>query len=206
ASLELIRLLRSTGAHVEALEPTVREMGGILAVYEDRVRTSQGRESLYRTELTRHILSQRLSPSDIRIRAATLRDELVKLGINVKEPPERARTWTWDERKLGEMLSDRPGGESQARVVHDVDCVAAVLTYRRGRTSSSLDEMGTVFVTTSPMTVQNTVAWYRDEGGVGLPPIVHYIALSNAAWLKNPGSVKAGRKVDHLRRLKSGPP
>ena len=72
ATLELIALLRDTGAIVDVFEPTIKEMRQILSVYEDKVGTSTGRQSLRPTELTRHILSSRFTPSDIRTKGVLI--------------------------------------------------------------------------------------------------------------------------------------
>ncbi|MCA1601635.1 MAG: hypothetical protein LC776_08330 [Acidobacteria bacterium] len=43
-------------------------------------------------------------------------------------------------------------------------------------------------MTTSGLTVRNTVGWFQEEDEPGLPPIIHYLLLSNLAWLKRPAS------------------
>jgi hypothetical protein len=189
ATQELVSLLVDTGAVLNVFEPTIKEMRRILTVYEDRVGTSAGRQSLHPTELTRHILSRRFTPSDIRMKSALLEKDLRALGFNIRELPARDPRWTLDERSLGKLLADgSAGGENQPRVVHDIDCVAGVLTYRRGKTTDSLDDARAVFVATSPRTINNIERWYKDQGLDGLPPIIHYLALSNRAWLKRPAS------------------
>jgi hypothetical protein len=188
ATLELLSLLRETGAVLDIFEPTIREMRRVLAVYEERVGTTEGRLSLRPTELTRFILSKRLTPSDIRTRIALLEHHLRQLGFNIRELPQRVPKWTLDEAALGKLLSDGPGAAKSPRVVHDVDCIAGVLTYRRGKTAASLDDAGAIFVTSSVPTVRTANDWYEEEVGRGFPPIIHYLALSNFAWLKKPAS------------------
>jgi hypothetical protein len=85
-------------------------------------------------------------------------------------------------------------------VVHDVDCLAGVLTRRKGRTSDSLDSARAIFVTDSGMTVKNSTRWYRAEGGKGFPPIIHELSLSNYAWLKRPESA-ANLKIHEMVAL-----
>ncbi|HEX7291975.1 MAG TPA: hypothetical protein VF250_12690 [Conexibacter sp.] len=189
ATVELLTLLRDTGAVLGAFEPTIREMRRILAIYEDAVATAHGRERLHPTELTRFVLSQNYGPSDVRIRSELMMRDLRELGFEIRETPQRRPQFTLDEGKLGRMLRDRRrGGENHPRVVHDVDCVAGVLTLRAGGSASSIDDCRAVFMTGSSMTVRNTTRWYRAQGGRGFPPIVHHLALSNFAWLKRPSS------------------
>jgi hypothetical protein len=167
ATRELIALLKDTGAVLDVFEPTVREMRRILAVYEDRIGTSEGRASLYQTELTRHFLTTHATPSDIRTKSSLIEREIRKLGFNVRERPARQAEFTLDEKDLATRLAERPGAENVPRVVHDVDCVAGVLSYRRGQTSESLDNARAVFVTSSGLPVQHTCRWYREQGGAG---------------------------------------
>jgi hypothetical protein len=188
ATRELISLLQETGAILDVFEPTIREMKRILSVYEDRIGTSSGRASLYPTDLTHHLVTTRATPSDIRMESSLLEQKLRQLGFNVREVPNRVPRWTLDERELNSALSSQPDDENLPRVVHDVDCIAGVLVYRRGTISDSLDNAEAVFVTDSGLTVQNTKSWYADEGGLGVPPIIHQISLANFAWLKKPAS------------------
>jgi hypothetical protein len=63
-----------------------------------------------------------------------------------------------------------------------------VLTYRRGTTADSWDNAKAVFVISSGHTVQSINEWYGEQGGRGVSPIIHYLLLSNLAWLKRPAS------------------
>jgi hypothetical protein len=59
---------------------------------------------------------------------------------------------------------------------------------RKGKSFESLDNAVDVFATSSGLTVHNTNIWYKQERQSGVSPIIHYIALSNLAWLKKPAS------------------
>lgn len=188
---ELLTLLRDRGASVEAFRPTIREMRGILGVYEEKLGTAAGRKSLRPTDLTRYFLTSRATPSDARAISALLEKSLEQIGIRVVDTPTRVLPLTLDEASLAHRLADRDGGDTSPRVQHDVDCVAGVLTLRGGNSSDSLDRAGAVFVSLSGLTVKNVNLWYRDEGGIGFPPIAHYYLISNLAWLKRPASASA---------------
>ena len=188
ATKELLSLLRETGAVLDVFEPTIREMRRVLSVYEDRIGTEEGRLSLYPTDLTRYFLTNHYSPSDIRMHSALVERNLRNLGVNVRDLPARKPRLTLNEADLSSRLAERPGGENVPRVVHDVDCVAGVITFRGGGAADALDHAKAVFVTTSGLTVRHTLSWYSDEGGRGFPPIIHYLVLSNLAWLKRPAS------------------
>ena len=200
STLELMGLLSDTGAVLEVFEPTIAEMRRILAVYEEKIGTTKGRLDLRRTDLTRHLISKRYRPSDVRQVASLLEAKIRKLGFNLRQLPDRVAEQTMDEADLGKRLADDDGNQKSPRVIHDVDCVAAILTYRKGRTSDSLDNAGAVFVSDSRKTVQTGRTWYAAQGGRGCTPIIHVLTLSNFAWLKRPASASK-LKVHELMAL-----
>lgn len=221
---DVVQLLRQQGALPQAFSTTIREMRRVLAVYESRLGTSQGRRGLHPTELTRHFLTTRATPSDIHTISATLERTLASLGIVTVDAPNHIATYTLDETALGLKLSDRLGGENDPRVVHDIDCIAGVLTLRRGRSVESFDLAGAIFVSSSRRTIESVGAWFDEQDETGLPPIAHFLTISNLAWLKRPAgaaslkmaelvalcaaSLRPSRKVwnafqSHLERLEA---
>ena len=202
AARETFDLLRATKAQLSVFRRTIGEMQRILKVHEHHLGTQEGIEQLYPTELSRFLISHRYTPSDVKELSALLASQVGQLGLAIKDYPPHDSRFTSDEKKLTEVLK-RPGNresEVEPRVVHDVDCIAAVLTLRRGRTSSTLDEARAIFATTSGLVVKNVGSWYFGGGDVGISPIVHVLALSNAAWLKKPFAATT-LKLDELCAL-----
>lgn len=200
STLELIGLLGDTGAVLEVFEPTIDEMRRILAVYEEKIGTTKGRFELYPTDLTRYLISKRYQPSDVRQVAGLLEAKVRKLGFNLRELPEHVPDFTMDEADLGRRLTNDDGNEKSSRVVHDVDCIAGILTQRKGQVSDSLDTAVAVFVSDSGSTVGTVRSWYTAQEGRGCAPIIHVLALSNFAWLKRPASASK-LKVHELMAL-----
>lgn len=185
---EALSLLREVGADLSAFDITVQEVRNILSVYEFKLATPEGRLDLHPTDVTRHLLTNRYSPSDVATKSALVQHDLAHLGVTIRRPPRHIVEYTLDEADLAERLADRPGGQVDPRVAHDVACVAAVLTLRRGITYDSLDNARAVFATTSGLLVHNSTVWFENQGGHGVAPIVHHLALSNLAWLKRPAA------------------
>lgn len=172
ATRELLELLRQTGATVSAFEPTIEEMRRVLSVYQEKIGTEKGREELYGSDLTRHLLDEAATPADVKQHAALLESNLHSLGVRILALPKRVEKWTLDEGALAGWLANKETGrEDEPRVVHDIDCVAGVLTFRQGKTTRSLDSCRAIFVTNSGMTVRTVRRWYELEGGGGTPPI-----------------------------------
>ena len=188
ATREALSLLREAGATLAVFEPTIRELRRILAVYEHNLGTAEGRLSLRPGDLTRHFLTSHYSPSEVAQQSALAERNLQRLGINIRSLPRHDPDFTLDEAALSEKLTSARGGEDEPRVVHDVECIAAVLTLRAGKEWDSYERARAVFVTTSGLLVRNAFAWYEEQGGRGIPPIIHHLNLSNLAWLKRPAS------------------
>ncbi len=181
-------ILKAAGAHCLVLDKSVHEIKRILLMYESRMATDDGRRSLRPVPMARHFLTQHYSPGDIREMAALLEREIAAAGFRIVPAPRRVPELTGSESALAARLADPVRrDELEPRVVHDVDCVAAVLTYRRGHRSSTIEDARAVFATTSTLVIRNTTLWwYDDEHETGLPPIVDVRALANLAWLKKP--------------------
>lgn len=189
AAKEALTLLRESGARTMAFARTLDEMRGILAVYEEHLGSSQGRLTLRPTPLAHHVLTSRLSAADMRVISATLEARLSKLGIQIRDFPPRDPKFTSDEKALAQALADHDRPEYvPARVRHDVDAVAGILTMRRGRTSTSIERSDAVFCTASGRVVRNVQRWFNEQGEQGIPPVVHQLALTSIAWLKKPAA------------------
>ncbi len=185
---ETVDVLKAGGVKCLVFDKTVHEIHRILSMYEERLATETGRRSLRPVPMARHFLTQRYSPGDVRQMAALLAREITAVGFQIQQTPRRVPEYTASEPALAKRLADpRTKDELEPRVQHDVDCVAAILTLRRGHQPASIEEAGAVFATSSPLVIQNTRLWYyEDEHATGLEPIVHIRALSNLAWLKKP--------------------
>lgn len=186
---EVIDLLRKSGARLGVFGTTIHEMTRILDVYVAKLKTNEGRHSLRPTTLTRHILTSRMTSSDLQQYRALLDHKLRNIGVLPTSRPKRTSAYTLDEKNLSERLSvgsDTTDNINEPRVVHDVDCVAAILAIRRGRITRDLPNSHAVFVTASRKVLQTTREWYRDQEVGGVAPITHWSTISNLAWLKRP--------------------
>lgn len=199
---EAIDVLKGSAVQCLVFDKTVHEIQRILALYEVRLATSQGRESLRPVPMARHFLTQRYSPSDVREMSALLGREIIAAGLQVMRAPSRVREYTAGEQALAARLAgpDKKS-ELEPRVVHDVDCVAGILTLRKGHRSATIDNARAVFATASPLVIRNTRLWWEeDEHETGIEPVVHIRALANLAWLKKP-SLSSDFKIRELVAL-----
>ena len=188
AMKEFVHLLREAGGIPAVYDVTLREFRSILAAHEELVLTRGAWPPSYQTDVTRFLLTHHYSPSDVASEGALAELKLNHLGVNVRVTPNHREATTLGEADLSLRLADRADGDRDPRVRHDVDCIAGVLTTRRGHTSDSIDSARAIFATTSGLTVRNCRAWYESQGGRGVPPIIHDPDLSNLAWIKRPSA------------------
>ena len=181
-------LLREAGGRLTVLDPTIREIYRVLNRIQELIGTSAGRHELRPTPLVRHFLRSGYRPSDVAKERGLVRHNLqYELRLNIKEAPDHAPDYTDDEEALGQALADkRERGDPMRspRVLHDVDCIAAVQTLRRGQAPARLDNARALFVSRSPEVCRNTTRWWRDQGYSGIPPAVHQLWLGSVLWLK----------------------
>lgn len=195
---ETIDLLQASGVRCIVFDKTVQEIHRILRVYEDRLATQRGRRSLRAYPMARHFITERYSPSDVQEMSALLEPEIAACGLKITPAPERLREFTHSEAKLAARLTKPSEDSDEPRVVHDVDCVAGVLTLRRNHRAARIEEARAIFVTTSELVIINTTAWWEsDEHESGVPPVVHARSLANLAWLKRP-SISADYQIRDL--------
>ena len=188
ATREALTILKSTQARLAVFDSTIDEIRRILSFYEHKMGTAEGRASLRPIPLPRHFLTNRYSPSDVRQESALIEVNLRKLGLRLKSFPERKKKFTLNERSLALKLKRPDESETEPRIVHDVDCVAAILTFRKGLQPTSYDDAVAVFLTTNTRLVGTVTEWLEEEEIDGLAAIIHQIRLTNLAWLKKPAA------------------
>lgn len=185
AARDAVRVLRELGAVPAVFDATVAEVKRILSVYEDRLDTTEGRAGLYQTPLKTYFLAINARGTDARTASELLERTLADEGIVIHATPQRQNEFVADEQGLAEALRDFRGSGHEAREKHDVDCIAAVLTIRRGRPAARLEDARAVF-SAAGMVVRTTGRWWQTSGISGLAPIIDHAALLNYCWIKRP--------------------
>jgi hypothetical protein len=184
---ETLNLLKNVGVQGLVFNKTIQEMQSILRTHENKLGTTQGVRALRPTPMSRFMVTNHYTPSDVRQMSALIPTELSRLGIQVAPIPKHIPKYTLDEKKLSEILADKQTHDiEEPRVVHDVDCVAAILTLRKGIGATSLAGVKAVFASKSKLVITNVQRWYGEQGETGIGPIVDIRALSNLAWVRKP--------------------
>jgi len=182
---ESVHLLRKAGATLCVFVATVEEIRGILRLYADRLATPEGRSTLRQTALTRYVLTQKLTSSEIRQRIARLEQDL-RQYVRIEEFPRSDRRFAIDEKGLSEFLASNEDSLDDPRVIHDVDCIAAVMTLRGRSRPSKLEEVNAIFATNTRLIITNTQKWFQHSYGREIAPAISVSKLVREAWRRNP--------------------
>ncbi len=218
---ESVRILKEAGASLFVFSATLEEIRGILRLYAEKLLTSEGRMSLRPTAMTRHVLSTHMTSSDMRERIACLEDDISKWA-RVEPFPRTDRRFNIDHTGLSEVLRHHLGEIDDPRVVHDVGCIAAVVTLRGAQHPSRVEEVNAIFATNTVKVVRNVTSWFQQEYPREFSPAVGVSDLVREAWKRKPqigrnlpraqmaavcaAAVRPSREVwecfqNHLRRM-----
>lgn len=186
-TVDAIRLIRRAGARIFAFEATVDEVESILQVYEQRLRTPHGIRTLRPTSVTFHFFDTRVSSADVSQYIALLRNSINRLGIQIRTFPARIHQYTENEELLSRMLMDdnQPEEEQEARIWHDVNAIAAIMTLRAGERPRRVERSGHIFLSDSSM-IPTAQEWYRINFHNSVDPIVEFSSVANIAWYVSP--------------------
>jgi hypothetical protein len=189
-SREAIDVLKASGIECVVFDDTLDEIRRILAMFEAHLGTTKGCTQLRPGPMTRHFLTRRFTPADMIEMSALLERDAAAAGLRILQRPPRQAKFTASEKELAARLKRPNAGpeiEMEPRVIHDVECIAGVLTLRRGHRTNRLEDAGVIFATDSTTVIRTVQDWWRkDEEETAVPPIVHIRVLANLAWLKKP--------------------
>jgi len=188
---ETVNVFKAAGIHCLVFDKTILEIKRLLSMYEHKLASSAGRLSLRPGTMSRHLLTQRFGPSDLKQMSALLEHDVSAAGLQIATMPPRIPKYTLDEKSLAEKLANPDtGDEESARVIHDVDCVAGVLTMRRGHRSTRVQDARVLFVSHQATVIKTVNEWFKLQNETGVSPMVHVRWISNLAWLKHPQLIR----------------
>ena len=188
---EAISMLQRAGAELRVFDLTIEEMTRVLSGVVDRWDDLSrfDRPSSYDMNLRRRGYSK---ADVVRISSDPSYVVETELHFQVDETPSRKFLYVYDEETLIKYLQRPEGCDAELAIMHDVNCIAAILTLREKLTAKSFKTARYFFVTTSMMTVrQSTKWWNKTESPTILPPIYSLTKMANLAWLySDPTSAK----------------
>ncbi|MDE2480810.1 MAG: hypothetical protein KGN02_01300 [bacterium] len=186
---DTLTLLQGEGVSCLVFDATVDELHRILRRIRSAWATASGREQLRPTDMTRFLHLSQASVADLVEMDSILESKMRSIGLVMRPTPPRIPRYTLDEAKLADRLaSSETHDTSEPRVVHDVNCIAGILTIRHGENSAHLENCTAIFATENIKVIRNGSEWYVEETNddVGLSPVGHIRGVATTAWLKKP--------------------
>lgn len=188
-TLDAIETLRNSGASIRVFDDTVNEIQGIL----DAIIRNWGGLDYGGLDSYGYCFKKRGMTKEDIIEIRGLLDEIIeeRLKIRIETRPQRKKEYVAEESKLMDRLRDSSQSgtvtDLSPRVMHDVNCIAAILSIRKGKRPDHLSASEAIFACDSYLTIRNSLLWWRkDEQRKDFPPILSLRDLVSFAWLSNP--------------------
>jgi hypothetical protein len=182
---ELLTLLRTHGARLGCYRETVEEVRGILdacaaMIRKKDLRTSYGPSMEY-------FIHAGTPSTDIDLLAARCEKHIEGLGIHIEDRPDVDRASQIDEAGLEHALQEAIGYKRRNSLVHDVNCVTAIMRHRKGEESHSIENCRAIFVTTNSQLATVARRFLQPDATPGaVAPVLSSHALGHLMWLKDP--------------------
>jgi len=190
---ELLDLAYELGAHIGCFRKTRDEVYNILyACARALASQTPGLPSGYGPAF-QHFTHAGYTQLDIHLELDKLDRKIEALGINICDTPERCATVQIDESALGQALQQavRYGPERATAREHDVACISAVQTLRKGHSYHEIEDSVALFVTSNARLWRSTHRFFTTHHYTmpdAVPPAITDYLLTTILWLKRPTS------------------
>jgi hypothetical protein len=182
--IELVDLLKQQGALLRCFEHCVAEAQEILDAAARKVRTGYTADRFH-GDVVAHLIRTGASRAEIELLAERLPNDLLRMGIQPVETPERSVHLQPDEEKLAKQLQDRINyGNSRARD-RDLDSLTAIHRLRRGRTFRDLPKCQAIFISHNYGVFRVSSRFFRTSGK-SIPLCMYDSAFTTLVWLYEP--------------------
>jgi hypothetical protein len=197
--------------NARALLAAIRTLKGIICIFPDTkhelctvlkaiirgMQNSAGRGPVYR-----ELLKRRRGVADVILAERNLDASLASLSISVLPNPsygEHTYAFQIDEAELRDEIDTQIDYISDKAAEHDIHVVRHIFALRKGRSVSSIEDSGYVFLTTNSALSRAAFQYERKNSkGWIFSAVVTDYHLSHLAWLKSPMEVPDLPRVEIL--------
>lgn len=186
AAGELIDLATQLGAQVCCFSHTFRETQGVLDACSAALR-SPHRHRDSRGAVEEFCLTSGRGPSDLKLAVLKMERELADRNIRILDGPPYTEALTFDEQRCEEVLQSEVGyGRTKARV-RDLQSLAAVFRFRKGRDQRHLESCRAIFVTPNIGVARASLKFFNEIMDEQTTPLcLPEAEFTTLAWLKQP--------------------
>lgn len=183
AAREGLDLLKATGARLACWEHTVDELGGVL---RNAARALDGKapEDGFVSQVEIEAARRGRTGGAMMEASLSVREQVTRLGITVRETPSHRADLTLDETAALEFMMEPFPTERKRQAQYDIDSFTAVYRARGGRPLRRLESGGYILATTN----HRLCALGREllPNRPGFPVAISIHELTTLAWLKQP--------------------
>jgi hypothetical protein len=186
AACELVKLLKDVGSRVACFSHTLQETENLLLASAQMLtaRSTDGRHS---NQILSYAVSRGQGRTHLEMKAATVENDLQRLGISVRDAPDyRVRT-TCDETRMEAVLQAVVGYARPETRLYDVKSLTAIWRLRGGRSQRNLESARAIFVTSNDNLVRASNQFFEEApNGLQVPVCALDSQLGTVVWLKQP--------------------
>lgn len=183
ATNQLIAIIHALGAKVAAFDHSLRELDGVLANAESSLRPGKRARKII-PRIDSYFIAGGYSPADILTLRNKLEAGLEDHGVRIMEKPDGYMRYGLDEEALGTLLDKAIGYKSIGTRNYDIDSLSAVHRLRKGASSSQLERLTAVFVTSNVDLARASQEFSKQERG--WPLAMTDFALAAMLWVRRP--------------------
>lgn len=186
AANELIDLATKLGAQVCCFAHTFRETQGVLDACSAALR-SPHRHRDSRGAVEEFCLMNGRGPSDLKLAVLKMERDLADRNIRILDGPPYTEALTFDEQRCEEILQKEVGyGRPKARV-RDLQSLASVFRFRKGRDQRHLETCRAIFVTPNLGVARASLKFFNEIMDQQTTPLcLPEAEFTTLAWLKQP--------------------
>lgn len=183
--VELIELLKETGAQIYCFRQTLGEITSIIESCIIKIKRGQKKDNFGTLE---YFISNNMSAADLEFEIQQLEDKLYReLGIMVKDNPPYTFDHNIDVSGLTEYLKSNILYRSTLALDNDVESINSISRLRNGIKKYQVEECKAIFVTTNTILTYRVNEFFRkDYNGRYIPLSMTDIDLTTILWLKKP--------------------
>jgi len=185
STVELLSLLKETGANICCFRHTVDEIRGIFDGVIARKKSNKNEFNDYEDDYLR---SSRFTVSDIELFDVQLKTNLSELNVMINDVPNfNEHEYVIDEEELERVIKRHISYSREKALLKDVKSVSAIMRLRKGECFFLVEECKAVFITTN-VTLAKAVQdfYYKESNPRSITPCLTDGFLTNMLWLKKP--------------------
>ena len=188
SALEMLRMLRETGANLYCFEHNYDEIDGIIEAYKNGLKYAYA--TSYHPTLEGWD-ARNYTITDVERFQSVLTSKIASLGIAIVSKPDETKdvaAFPLDSRKMKQYIDRNMSYNNKSAIDVDVASVASILMMRPNRKTKEIEKCGCIFVTSNILLTSVSNRYLIQQGICDVEreimPIITDMDISSIVWLK----------------------